>query len=236
MCNLYQTAPKDHVELYFRAIARGDVPWGRAVGPFGDGGFVRPADDGGLEAVAGQWGMIAPGSKTRRPSSRAILTNNARAESIHERHTYRRAWAAGQRCLIPATWVQEPNWETGKNIWWQLRRSDGAPWSLAGIWSEWVDPATGEVLPNYSLITCNCDAHPLLNRLHKPDPALPPDSQDKRSVVEVAPENWEAWLHGDEATARSLIVPPPVEMFDLAVTQQVDALLAGRGGGQGTLI
>ena len=36
-------------------------------------------------------------------------------------------WRRGQRCLIPASWYQEPNWETGRNIWWQLRRADGAP-------------------------------------------------------------------------------------------------------------
>ncbi|MBE0550084.1 MAG: SOS response-associated peptidase family protein [Rubrivivax sp.] len=50
--------------------------------------------------------MIAPGSKTRQPASRAILTNNARAESLDERRTYRAAWMAGQRCLIPAAWYQ----------------------------------------------------------------------------------------------------------------------------------
>ena len=49
----------------------------------------------------------------------AILTNNARSETVVSRPTYRAAWAAGQRCLIPAAWYQEPNWETGKNIWWR---------------------------------------------------------------------------------------------------------------------
>ena len=75
-----------------------------------------------------------------------LLENNARIEGIAERPTYRSAWAQGQRCLILADWYQEPNWETGKNIWWRLMRADGAPWALAGIWSEWVDPATGEHL------------------------------------------------------------------------------------------
>ena len=96
MCNLYQMAPRDHVERYFRAA----VPEvaAVAVGPFGTGLFLRPAD-GHLQGVIGQWGMIQPGARTRRPGSRAILTNNARVETLAARPTYRAAWAAGQRCL-----------------------------------------------------------------------------------------------------------------------------------------
>ena len=51
-----------------------------------------------------------------------------------------------------------------------MRRADGAPWALGGIWSEWTDPASGEIVPSYSMITINCDDHPLLARLHRPDP------------------------------------------------------------------
>ncbi|MBE0549044.1 MAG: hypothetical protein IH627_15625 [Rubrivivax sp.] len=56
-----------------------------------------------------------------------------------DRRRHRAAWAAGQRCLIPAAWYQEPNWETGKHVPWRLPRADGAPRALTGIWSEWVE-------------------------------------------------------------------------------------------------
>jgi len=67
-------APRDHVERYFRAI----VPEHAAVpvGPFGTGLFLRPID-GRVQGVVGQWGMIQPQARARRPESRAILTNNA---------------------------------------------------------------------------------------------------------------------------------------------------------------
>ena len=106
MCNLYHMAPRDHVERYFRAI----VPEHAAVpvGPFGTGLFLRPID-GRVQGVVGQWGMIQPRARARRPDSRAILTNNARTETVATRPTYRDAWAAGRRCLIPAAWYQEPN-------------------------------------------------------------------------------------------------------------------------------
>lgn len=185
-------APRDHVEVYFRAL----VPDGYqhvAVGPFGAGAFLR-ATATGIEPLAAQWGMIAPGSKTRRPTSRAILTNNARAETVASRPTYRGAWSAGRRCLIPAAWYQEPNSETDKHIPSRMRRVDGAPWALAGIWSEWTNPATGDFVPNYAMLTVNCDGHPLLGRLHKPNPKLPDDAQDKPSAVPLEPDQWPAWL------------------------------------------
>jgi putative SOS response-associated peptidase YedK len=195
-----------------------------AVGPFGTGLFLRPVE-GRLMGVLGQWGMVQPRSKTRRPESRAILTNNARAETVATRPTYRDAWAAGQRCLVPAAWYQEPNWETGKNIWWRLTRADGEPWAIPGLWSEWTDPATGEIVPNFTMLTVNCDGHPLLGRLHKPGPKLPDDAQDKRSLVPLEPSQWDAWLHGPEAEARALLVAPAADRYDLGDARRTDDLL-----------
>ena len=223
MCNLYHLAPRDVVETYFRVWLPAryrEV----AVGPYNDGLILRGPQG---EPAMAQWGMVPPGSKSRRPASRSIFTNNARAESVDTRPTYRKAWAAGQRCLIPAAWYQEPNWETGRNIWWRLRRADGAPWALAGVWADWVDPATGEIVPTYSLLTVNCDDHPLLNRLHKPDPTLPPDAQDKRSVVALEPVDWAAWLGGELPEAQRLLQPPPLSAFDPTVSSETDAKLRG---------
>ena len=39
---------------------------------------------------------------------------------------------------------------------------------LAGLWSEWTDHATGEVVPNFTMLTMNCGAHPLLTNFDKP--------------------------------------------------------------------
>jgi putative SOS response-associated peptidase YedK len=160
--------------------------------------------------------------KLGRPRS----TNNARIEGIEKKATFKDAWLKGRRCLIPATWYQEPNWETGKNIWWQLKRADRQPWMLAGLWSEWTDPKTGEIVPNFTAITTNCDTHPLLNRLHKPDPSLPPDQQDKRSLAHIDPADWDRWFHGSLEDAKALVTPQPAEVFDLADAIRTDAALA----------
>ncbi len=195
----------------------------------------------GLQGVIGQWGLIRPGAPARKDmmqpkavpgrkpgAPRPRTTNNARIETVATSPTFRAAWQEGRRCLIPASWYQEPNWETGKNIWWQLKRADAQPWMLAGLWNEWVDPSTGELVPNFTLLTCNCDGHSLLSRLHKPDPSLPPQAQDKRAVIHIEPQDWAAWLNGSVAQAQALLRPQASEFFDQADARTTDEALALR--------
>ena len=89
-------------------------------------------------------------------------TNNARTEKILDgtSKAFRDPWQKGQRCLIPAWWFDEPNWESGKNEWWRFRRADGRAWGLAALWSTWTDKATGEIVESFTMLTMNADAHP----------------------------------------------------------------------------
>jgi putative SOS response-associated peptidase YedK len=104
----------------------------------------------------------------------------------------------------------EPNWETGRNVWWRFIRKDGAPWGLAGLWNTWVDRATGEVHESYTMLTVNADEHPLMSRMHKPDPKYGPQEQDKRSVVAIESADVEQWLYGTRDEVRTLAVPPSI--------------------------
>ena len=187
--------------------------WASYVAPLKQGPYIKQA-----EAVqVGQWGMIAPSSKTRKPMGQ---TNNARRETLTTRRTYAPSWLAGRRCLIPAESFVEPYYPAGsaKSISWRFTRADDDAWALAGIWSEWTDPETGEVVPSYSMITQNCDSHPLLKLMHKPEVdkaglVLPPEEQDKRAVVPLERDRWDEWLHGRVEQAEGLIQLPSLEIF-----------------------
>lgn len=77
---------------------------------------------------------------------------------------------------------------------------------LAGLWNTWTDKATGEVIESYTMLTVNADDHPLMSRMHRPDPALPTDEQDKRSVVAIEQADIEQWLRGSREEASELLV------------------------------
>lgn len=57
------------------------------------------------------------------------------------------------------------------------------------------------------MLTQNCDGHPLLSRFHRPEPSLPMDKQDKRTVVPLEVSDFKTWLTGteDEAKVSALI-------------------------------
>lgn len=237
MCNLYQPSDGESISSGVAAAGfrfHGDLIDPKPVARFGTGLYLAPhgQDAGTLVGRAAQWGMVPPGLPWPPPKGKAYSTNNARIETIATKKTFAGAWRAGKRCLIPAAWYQEPNWELKRNVWWRLRRADGNPWFLAGLWSDHVDRSTGQITHTYTAITVNCDGHPLLSRLHKPDDELPADEQDKRSLVHIEPHAWRQWLFGDEGQARSLLTPQPPEMFDQAEAKAMDQLLRQERSGE----
>jgi putative SOS response-associated peptidase YedK len=205
------------------------------IGPWQQGPFVHA---GGL--AVGQWGLIPWFSKTRRPTGKTgkpISTNNCRIEGVATAPSFKGPWARGQRCLIPAMDYDEPYWGTGKNIWWRFARKDGADWALGGLWTDWTDPVTGEIVLSYTMLTQNCDGHPLLSLMHKPDPALPPDAQDKRSVVVIERADWDTWLHGSVDEALALVRLSPPDLFSHGPADPaVQVQLPGWGDAAGDLL
>ena len=215
MCNRYRPASVTQVRdvFGFTLIKEREAETYNAggIGPWQNGPFVRRD---GLDI--GQWGLIPWFSKTRRPTGKLgkpISTNNCRIETVATAPSFKGPWARGQRCLIPAVDYDEPYWGTGRNIWWRFARRDGQAWALAGLWTEWTDPASGEIVVSYTMLTQNCDAHPLLALMHKPDPALPPDAQDKRSVIPIERSDWDTWLNGTVEQAMALVKLPAPDLF-----------------------
>jgi len=215
MCNRYVSPTEADIERFWH-IGRANQPrWWREqpaeIFPRAQGPFIRRAiDDSGYsrEGASGRWGLVAG------EWSLKYATNNARSEELVSKASFKGPWAKGQRCIIPAASFDEPNWESGRNQWWRFSRADGGLWGLAGLWNRWADPKTSEIVESYTMLTINADAHPLMRRMHKPDPKLPADQQDKRSVISIEREDVDQWLAGTIAEASELLRLAPVETFD----------------------
>jgi putative SOS response-associated peptidase YedK len=229
MCNRYDTPRPQDIANQFQLQLPLDLTthYSPSIGPRNNGPYVR---SGRLEV--GQWALLPDKNPDRIPrgwNGKPINTNNCRMEGMTKKSpTFRAPWARGQRCLIPAVSFDEPYWGgvAGKNIWWRFRRADGALWALAGLYNDWIDPATGEVVHSYTMITTNADSHPLISLMHKHDPKAPDDQQDKRSVVAVEHENWAVWLSGTFEQALTLVQPPRMDVIahapaDPAITEQL---------------
>ncbi|KVT68941.1 SOS response-associated peptidase [Burkholderia ubonensis] len=159
------------------------TPWEPEIWPDYAAPIVRADGDAAAAAIA-NFGMIP---KDHQPQGKKYLTVNARAETVGEKPAYRTAWRAGQRCLIPARWIYEPNWETGKHVRYRIGVGDWQPYCVAGVWRAWKEPDGAETLA-MAMLTVNADDHPVMKHMHRL-------GDEKRSVVIVRPADYDEWLH-----------------------------------------
>jgi putative SOS response-associated peptidase YedK len=152
-----------------------------------------------------RWGLVPFYAKSAKDGARLI---NARAETVESSPAFRTAFAR-HRCIIPADafyeWRRERDPATGRTIRsepFAVRRSDGEPLALAGLWSSWRDPDTAARLYTCTILTT--DPNELVARIH-----------DRMPVV-LDPTDWDAWLtEGTPAEQlRALLRPTPAEPLD----------------------
>ena len=152
MCTRYISPEAGDIERHWHVGARNAPPWVRDVFPRYLAPFIRAARHRATlerELVVGQWALVPWFAKTPKLT---YSTCNARSEELADKATFKDPWKHGKRCIIPAWSFDEPNWESGKNVWWRFRRVDGAPWGLAGLWNTWTDKTTGELVESYTCL------------------------------------------------------------------------------------
>ena len=174
------------------------------------------SDANGLDARLATFGLIPVWSKDRTFARR---TYNARTETVAEKPSYRGAWKARRFCLVPMVRFYEPCWETGKAVKWSIHRKDHEPFAVAGIWENWTDRETGEIVTSFSMLTINGDGHPAMGRFHRP-------GDERRSLVVVKPANWMEWLSATTEQARELLLPMDAAEFSARPAGESAAQLA----------
>lgn len=92
----------------------------------------------------------------------------------------------GRHCIIPAEAFYEPDWRSGKAVSTRIRRADGTPMGIAGIWTGWKSP-DGSVVRSFTMLTINAETHPFMRNFHKPE-------DEKRMVVVLNEDAYGAWL------------------------------------------
>ena len=135
------------------------------------------------------WGLVPGWSKDLKVGLRMT---NARSESLLDKSSFARA-AAARRCLVPADgwyeWQVSPTAVDGKGKPRKqpffIRRSDGAPLAMAGLYEFWRDKSLAQDDPDawlttYTIVTTAAESG--LDRIH-----------DRQPLV-LEREDWDDWL------------------------------------------
>lgn len=143
-----------------------------------------------------RWGLIPPWAKDSKVGYRMI---NARVETVADKPAFKHALRL-RRCIIPMDGYYE--WQTdGKSKQpYRIVLTDQALFTCAGLWEEWTDPSTGEVVSTYTIITQ--PSNKALTAIHDRMPAI------------LTPEQESLWLDDDLTTSDhlGLITPYPDDL------------------------
>jgi putative SOS response-associated peptidase YedK len=199
----YNVAPTKRV---YAVLTRGTRPDGvpasgdGADSPAGGSAGSSPRKDAARELRVVRWGLVPSWAKDRSIGSRLI---NARAETVHSKPAFRRAFAR-RRCLLPADgyyeWQRPADAGAAKQPYF-ICRGDGGPLAFAGLYEFWRDPALPEDdelswLWTATIITTSAPDD--LGRIH-----------DRMPMV-IQPDNWADWLDpaaGDPPGLMALLAP-----------------------------
>ena len=150
--------------------------------------IVRIDKDSHRECALARWGLVPVWAKELKFGNRCI---NARAETIDSAPSFRAAYRK-RRCLVPVNHFYEWSGPAGHKIRWRIGLKDEPLLALAGLWEWWKDPASGEGVETYTIITT--DANAALAPIHNRMPAI------------VATEKYAEWLES-RGDPRALLVP-----------------------------
>jgi putative SOS response-associated peptidase YedK len=189
MCSNYRPVTRLDRLLTFFGVEREKDAEPNDVFPTGMAPFIRlsiEGQEGGRPALVAEDGLfgLLPGFATELSFGRR--TYNARSETIATLPSFRQAWGAGQRCIVPAEAVFEPCYESGRPVRWRLSQEGDVPLGIAGLYRRWRNPQGGELF-TFTMITVNADSHPLYRRMQKP-------GEEKRMVVILDRADYLPWL------------------------------------------
>jgi putative SOS response-associated peptidase YedK len=140
--------------------------------------------------AAMHWGLIPSWSHS---GTIEAATYNAMVETAHQKPTFRQAWGR-QHCLIPADGFYEWQHIGSKKLPHFIFLPEAPIFSFAGLWDRWTDPASGQFIESFTILTGPANA--LMAEIHN----------TKKRMPLIVPEDLEkAWLEADSKIATQLL-------------------------------
>lgn len=111
-----------------------------------------------------RWGFVPEHTKNEEQQLNIWnKTLNARGEDFFETWSYKKS-ARSKRCLICVDGFFEHHHLKGKTYPYYIYTEDRQPMTLGGIWSEWENKETGEIMTTFSIVTTR--GNDLMAKIH----------------------------------------------------------------------
>lgn len=153
--------------------------------------FASQSGERGIELM--RWGFKTPDR----------LLFNARSEDITAANFWKDSLSK-RRCIVPADSFYE--WEkvkNGKKPKFEFSIPDREPFGMAGVWSSWKNPKTGQREPTFAILTG--EANSVMRPVHDRQPTI------------LEPRDYEEWLSESER--------PPIHLLRLLPDEEMKSKL-----------
>jgi len=188
---------------YFNAFDIPDLP------------VVQAEDPESIKLV--KWGLIPFWVRDSKAASEIRLkTFNARVETIREKPSFRGP-VKSKRCLILCRGFYEWQHRGSEKIPHFIYLEGEQPLAMAGLYDDWTDRETGEVLQTCSIITMA--ANPLMERIH---------NSKKRMPVMLKEGEEQSWINPDLAAEDAVNHLIPVHENEMRF-HTISRLISKRG-------
>ncbi len=118
-----------------------------------------------------RWGLIPSWTRNAEDANEIrYRTFNARAESVETKPSYASSFKS-KRCLIPIKGFFEWQHAPSGKIPWYIYHFNDEVISLAGLYDQWTESSTGEIIDTFSIITT--DANDLMAVIHNSKKRMP---------------------------------------------------------------
>lgn len=122
---------------------------------------------------------------------------NARAETLTEKPSFKNPYKR-KRCLIPVNGFFEWKKEGKNKIPYWIHSTEGDFFALAGLWEQWHNKDTGEIITSSAIITT--EPNEIMKPIH-----------DRMPVI-LKEDDWKLWL--DKEVKEVEVLNPLLKPFD----------------------
>ena len=169
-----------------------------------------------------KWGLIPAWTKgIDQANIIRYKTFNARSESIETKKSFSSSFRS-KRCLIPVKGFFEWQHVGNEKIPWYIYHAENEVLSIAGIYDDWVENNTGEVLTTFSIITT--DANDLMANIHNSGKRMP-------VILNKSSETMWIDLSITQEAALGLLTPCP---SDILKAHTISPLINSRSSNRNT--